>query len=142
VGRGHHTPVPVPGEFDELKRPSKRPDFAAVSDTRCRVCVQVTTPVETDDCPVVARTGRWSIFAALQECCPSAVRNDDPYIGKYGMTEIELNKVLEKNSFVKIRDRSSGGGGDDEVRALRLFSISTCLSKNVLKQQNRASHVS
>lgn len=45
------------------------------------------------------------------------MRNDDPYIGKYGMTEIELNKVLEKNGFVKIRDRSSFGGPDDEVRA-------------------------
>lgn len=43
------------------------------------------------------------------------MRNDDPYIGKYGMTEIELNKVLEKNGFVKIRDRSSFGGPDDEV---------------------------
>jgi len=62
----------------------------------------------------VARTGKWSIFCALQECCPSAVRNDDPYIGKYGMTEIELNKVLEKNSFIKIRDRSSSGT-DDQV---------------------------
>ena len=44
------------------------------------------------------------------------MRNDDPYIGKYGMTEIELNKVLEKNSFVKVRDRSSlGNVCDDEV---------------------------
>ena len=25
--------------------------------------------------------------------CAAQVRNDDPYIGKYGMTEIELNKV-------------------------------------------------
>lgn len=71
-------------------------------------CSQVTTSVESEECPVVARTGKWSIFCALQECCPSAVRNDDPFIGKYGMTEIELNKVLEKNSFIKIRDRSSG----------------------------------
>ena len=75
-------------------------------------------PAQNDEFPVVARTGRWSIFAALQECCPSAVRNDDPYIGKYGMTEIELNKVLERNSFIKIRDRSScgAGAGEDEVR--------------------------
>jgi hypothetical protein len=49
------------------------------------------------------------------QCLPQ-VRNDDPYIGKYGMTEIELNKVLEKNSFVKVRDRSSVGNVcDDEV---------------------------
>jgi len=79
------------------------------------VLLQATTLAQSDDCPVVARTGKWSVFAALQECCPSAVRNDDPYIGKYGMTEIELNKVLEKNGFVKIRDRSSFGGPDDEV---------------------------
>ena len=79
---------------------------------------QVTTAVRSEDCPVVARTGKWSIFAALQECCPSAVRNEDPYIGKFGMTEIELNKVLEKNNFVKIRDRSNSGGAcEQEVNA-------------------------
>jgi len=79
---------------------------------------QVTTAVRSEDCPVVARTGKWSIFAALQECCPSAVRNEDPYIGKFGMTEIELNKVLEKNNFVKIRDRSNSGGAcEKEVTA-------------------------
>ena len=76
--------------------------------------MQVTTSVESEECHVVARTGKWSIFCALQECCRSAVRNDDPYIGKYGMTEIELNKVLEKNSFIKIRDRSNSGT-DDQV---------------------------
>jgi hypothetical protein len=80
---------------------------------------QITVPVQGEECPVVARTGKWSIFAALQECCLSAVRNDDPYIGKYGMTEIELNKVLEKNSFVKVRDRSSiSNVCDDEVRVV------------------------
>ena len=51
--------------------------------------------------------------------CAAQVRNDDPYIGKYGMTEIELNKVLEKNSFVKVRDRSSiSNVCDDEVRVV------------------------
>ena len=87
---------------------------AAAADGARRVS-QVTTPVESEDCPVVARTGRWSIFCALQEFCPSAVRNDDPYIGKYGMTEIELNKVLEKNNFIKIRDRSSSAMLDVQV---------------------------
>lgn len=79
--------------------------------------------MEDETCPVVARTGKWSIFEALGECCLSAVRNDDPYIGKFGMTEIELNKVLEKNSFVKIRDRSNCGGGDDEVSFESIFNF-------------------
>jgi hypothetical protein len=91
------------------------PDPAAAAADGGRRGAQVTTPVESEDCPVVARTGRWSIFCALQECCPSAVRNDDPYIGKYGMTEIELNKVLEKNNFIKIRDRSSSAMLDVQV---------------------------
>ncbi len=81
---------------------------------------------------MVARTGKWSIFAALQECCLSAVRNDDPYIGKYGMTEIELNKVLEKNSFVKVRDRSSiSNVCDEEVKivARHAREPACCLSR-------------
>ncbi|EKX36349.1 hypothetical protein GUITHDRAFT_117458 [Guillardia theta CCMP2712] len=55
----------------------------------------------------IARTGKLSIFAALQQCCPSAVRNDDPFIGRLGLTEVELNKVLERNNFKKVRDRRS-----------------------------------
>ena len=55
---------------------------------------------------LVDRSGRHSLFACLQECCPSAIRNDDPFIGRHGMTEIEYNKVLEKNGFLKVRNRS------------------------------------
>lgn len=57
---------------------------------------------------MIARSGRLSIFSALRDCCPSAIRNNDPWIGRYGMTEIEFNKVLEKNGFSKIRDRGAG----------------------------------
>ena len=41
---------------------------------QCGNVPQVTVPVHSEECPVVARTGKWSIFAALQECCLSAVR--------------------------------------------------------------------
>ena len=54
---------------------------------------------------VIARKGKWTIFEALQRCCRSAVRSDDPFIGRHGLTEIELNKVLERNGFKKVRDR-------------------------------------
>ena len=61
------------------------------------------------------------------------MRNDDPYIGKYGMTEIELNKVLEKNNFIKIRDRSSCGNlCEDEVRGLYgVYMLRSCFWQGV-----------
>eukprot|EP00960_Hanusia_phi_P029267 747862-Hanusia_phi.AAC.12 len=48
----------------------------------------------------------FSIFRALSVCCPASVRNEDPYVGRHGMTEIEFNKHLEKNGFIKMRTRS------------------------------------
>ena len=36
-----------------------------------------------------------------------AVLSDDPYIGRFGLKEIDLNKLMEKNGFVKVRDRSA-----------------------------------
>jgi hypothetical protein len=62
--------------------------------------------VTVEDNSVIARTGKLGMFAALRECCPSAIRSDDPFIGRHGLTEIELNKVLERNGFIKVRDRS------------------------------------
>ena len=62
--------------------------------------------MSVEDNSVIARTGKWAMFAALRECCPSAIRSDDPFIGRHGLTEIELNKVLERSGFVKVRDRS------------------------------------
>ena len=55
---------------------------------------------------MIARTGKWALYGALKECCPSTIRSDDPFIGRHGLTEIEFNKVLERNGFVKVRDRS------------------------------------
>jgi hypothetical protein len=62
--------------------------------------------VSVEDQAVIARTGKWALYAALKECCPSTIRSDDPFIGRHGLTEIEFNKVLERNGFVKVRDRS------------------------------------
>jgi hypothetical protein len=73
---------------------------------------QATVEVLRDDisepgpCALVDRSGRHSLFACLQECCPSAIRNDNPFVGRHGMTEIEYSKVLEKNGFLKLRNRS------------------------------------
>ena len=62
--------------------------------------------VQHDQHSRIARSGAQSLFACLGECCPSAIRNDDPFIGRNGMTEVEYNKVLEKNGFAKVRDRT------------------------------------
>ncbi len=62
--------------------------------------------MSVEDQAVIARTGKWAPFSALKQCCPSTIRSDDPFIGRHGLTEIEFNKVLERNGFNKIRDRS------------------------------------
>ncbi|EKX35711.1 hypothetical protein GUITHDRAFT_118097 [Guillardia theta CCMP2712] len=68
----------------------------------------ITTPTEDmTEKSVVLRSGSWSIYSALSECCPWTIRNHDPVTGRCGLTEIEFNKTLEKNGFKKIRDRSS-----------------------------------
>lgn len=59
-----------------------------------------------DDTNVVARNGHWSLFSTLQQCCPGMIRSDDPFFGRHGLTELEFNKVLESNGFLKVRDRS------------------------------------
>jgi hypothetical protein len=67
-------------------------------------CGQVT--VRSDDhTKVVARSGSLSVFAALEECCPSCVRDESTTSGRRGLTMIEFNKVLEKGGFTKMRDR-------------------------------------
>lgn len=62
--------------------------------------------VSVEDKSAIARTGKWALYSALKQCCPSTIRSDDPFIGRHGLTEIEFNKVLERNGFNKIRDRS------------------------------------
>ena len=59
-----------------------------------------------DDTNVVARSGHWSLFSTLQQCCPGMIRSDDPFVGRHGLTELEFNKVLESNGFLKVRHRS------------------------------------
>ena len=79
------------------------------------ISLQATTEIASHEGSMIARSGRLSLFTSLQECCPSAVRNDDPFIGRHGMTEIEFNKVLEKHGFTKVRDRTAerGSRGDE-----------------------------
>lgn len=38
----------------------------------------------------------------------AGIRSDDPFIGRLGLREIDVNKLLEKNGFVKVRDRRRG----------------------------------
>ena len=73
---------------------------------RAHILGPTVVQVTVEDTSVIARTGKLGMFAALRECCPSAIRSDDPFIGRHGLTEIELNKVLERNGFIKVRDRS------------------------------------
>lgn len=68
----------------------------------------VTAETEPGEDHFITRSGEaHTLFSALKQCCPSVVRNEDPFVGRHGMTELEFNKVLERNGFVKIRDRSS-----------------------------------
>jgi hypothetical protein len=68
----------------------------------------VSVETRVDEGLFIARSGGvHTLFSALKQCCPSVVRNDDPYVGRHGVTELEFNKVLEKNGFVKVRDRTS-----------------------------------
>ncbi|EKX34238.1 hypothetical protein GUITHDRAFT_119588 [Guillardia theta CCMP2712] len=53
----------------------------------------------------IPRKGRLSMYDALCECIPPAVRSQSQVVGGYGVREVEFNKVLEHNGFTKIRDR-------------------------------------
>eukprot|EP00960_Hanusia_phi_P059011 764048-Hanusia_phi.AAC.1 len=89
---------------------------------------RVTAPSE-DPASVVARSGRLCIFAALEECCPSSIRNPASAKGRRGLTMIEFNKSLERAGFRKMRDRRidaatrqedpTGGEGDEAAEACR-----------------------
>ena len=61
-----------------------------------------------DGSSLIRRTGfPLTLFSAFKECCASAVRNDDPFVGRHGVSELEFHKTLEKNGFTKLRDRCS-----------------------------------
>ncbi|EKX34229.1 hypothetical protein GUITHDRAFT_119578 [Guillardia theta CCMP2712] len=53
----------------------------------------------------IPRKGRLSMYDALRDCIPPAVRSHSQVMGEYGVREVEFNKVLEHNGFTKIRDR-------------------------------------
>jgi len=53
---------------------------------------------------MVARSGPLSIYAALCECCPAAVRMDITG-SKYGVSETQFNKCLQAAGFERERDR-------------------------------------
>ncbi|EKX54167.1 hypothetical protein GUITHDRAFT_132563 [Guillardia theta CCMP2712] len=57
---------------------------------------------------VVARTGTYSMYAALAQCCPSCVRLKDVHCGRHGVSEVEFTKCLDKKGFTKMRDRRKG----------------------------------
>ncbi|EKX31081.1 hypothetical protein GUITHDRAFT_122713 [Guillardia theta CCMP2712] len=65
----------------------------------------------------VSRTGYCSLFRCLAQACPFAIRGQDPYVGRHGLTEVEFNKVLERNGFTKLRAKKSfkmeGSGHED-----------------------------
>ncbi|KAJ1476671.1 hypothetical protein T484DRAFT_1965163 [Baffinella frigidus] len=63
--------------------------------------VTATTGYNND---MVARSGPLSIYAALCECCPAAVRVDANG-SKYGVSETQFNKCLQQASFERERDR-------------------------------------
>eukprot|EP00960_Hanusia_phi_P023886 704811-Hanusia_phi.AAC.1 len=66
----------------------------------------------------VSRTGYCSLFQSLAQACPFAIRGQDPYVGRHGLTEVEFNKVLERNGFTKLRAKKSfkmDGQGEDAL---------------------------
>jgi hypothetical protein len=69
-----------------------------------------------DGCSLIMRCGfPLTLFSGFKECCASAVRNDDPFVGRQGMTELEFHKMLEKNGFTKLRDRCSAKDGSTKL---------------------------
>jgi predicted RNA binding protein YcfA (HicA-like mRNA interferase family) len=47
-------------------------------------------------------------FVIVPTAVMAGIRSDDPFIGRLGLREIDVNKLLEKNGFVKVRDRRRG----------------------------------
>ena len=71
---------------------------------------------------VIDRSGATSLYAAFAECCPPAVRNSDPFFGRQGLTEVEFNKVLERNGFLKARRRIAGANQTAGAHAVYYFA--------------------
>eukprot|EP00961_Rhodomonas_salina_P088588 1191586-Rhodomonas_salina.1 len=51
----------------------------------------------------IGRCGEHSMYDVFSKVCPSATRDHS----RTGVTEAELNKVLEKDGFLRVRVRSS-----------------------------------
>ena len=71
---------------------------------------------------VIDRSGATSLYAAFAECCPPAVRNSDPFFGRQGLSEVEFNKVLERNGFLKARRRIAGAKQTAGAQAVYYFA--------------------
>eukprot|EP00960_Hanusia_phi_P009898 288605-Hanusia_phi.AAC.2 len=65
------------------------------------MAVTSSTPVLND---MVARSGPFSLYSCLCECCPSAVRLHSGGV-KDGLSETEFNKALQAAGFERERDR-------------------------------------
>jgi len=73
---------------------------------------------------LIARSGNFSVFTALQRCCPSAVRVavDSP---RDGISEHEFNKLMQAEGFIRVRDRravATKKDSDPDGAGLYLFS--------------------
>ncbi|EKX41708.1 hypothetical protein GUITHDRAFT_112122 [Guillardia theta CCMP2712] len=65
------------------------------------MAITTSTPVLND---MVARSGPFSLYSCLCECCPSAVRLHTGGV-KDGLSETEFNKALQAAGFERERDR-------------------------------------
>eukprot|EP00287_Rhodomonas_sp_CCMP768_P018319 CAMPEP_0202808848 /NCGR_PEP_ID=MMETSP1389-20130828/1288_1 /ASSEMBLY_ACC=CAM_ASM_000865 /TAXON_ID=302021 /ORGANISM="Rhodomonas sp., Strain CCMP768" /LENGTH=311 /DNA_ID=CAMNT_0049479273 /DNA_START=37 /DNA_END=973 /DNA_ORIENTATION=- len=57
----------------------------------------------TSKLDLVARSGRFAIFQAVKEIFPPCIR--DEVTSRDGITEVQLNKALQKAGFKRVRDR-------------------------------------
>lgn len=73
----------------------------------------------------VARSGPLSLFASFSKMFPAYARTDDGCGFRDGVTEVQLNKELQRNGFSRTRDRRTGAtkkSDDPKGAGMYLFS--------------------
>jgi len=79
----------------------------------CLQFAQACTKNTANATDLLARCGPLSPFAALAQCCPSAVRIENQG-RRDGISELECNKVLQSGGFQMIRDRRATARNKNE----------------------------
>eukprot|EP00287_Rhodomonas_sp_CCMP768_P002493 CAMPEP_0196719664 /NCGR_PEP_ID=MMETSP1091-20130531/2597_1 /TAXON_ID=302021 /ORGANISM="Rhodomonas sp., Strain CCMP768" /LENGTH=314 /DNA_ID=CAMNT_0042060687 /DNA_START=30 /DNA_END=974 /DNA_ORIENTATION=+ len=86
-----------------MGRPSASPENRAFA----VFLAHAVTKKSTSRFDFVARSGPLSLFSALAKMFPAYARTEDGQGFRDGVSEVQLNKELQKNGFARIRDRRS-----------------------------------